>query len=256
MTAPAGGGRREQLAGIIDWALFGITDGGLLDPDDASVPVGEFQRLIREKAVPALERAELVVAAEPIEINQDYDYSSGEIGGLLPVFWAKGHGYDAKEFVRAVVDYCLDEDADIPAITWEDSPEEKWQRNVDIDAGVFYERDVVPPKSLREGKFAITILDLERPRRRGATKCSVDGCREPWSSGTPVRVATEVLAGDSTLDCSYMAVTVWLCRGHRKKLPEPSYRVVMVPVGATIVLPPDVSSGDEGEPAEGSGHRD
>lgn len=39
---------REALIPSIEAALFGTTDGDLLDDEDASVPVGEFRRLLRE----------------------------------------------------------------------------------------------------------------------------------------------------------------------------------------------------------------
>lgn len=172
-----------------------------------------------------------------IEIVQDHECDGDEIGGPISVFWAKGHGYDAREFIRAVVEYCLDRDADVPPITWEDGPVETWQQNVVHQAGVEYRRDATPPKALHSSRFPVTILDLEQPRRRGSAKCSVDQCTEPWFAGAMVRVAVEPGQGEPTSGSPYMAVTLWLCREHRKNLPSPSYRVCLIPVGATILLP-------------------
>lgn len=169
-----------------------------------------------------------------IVINQDNEYDDGEVGGPIPVFWTKGHGHDAGEFMRAVVMFCLDNDVTIPRLDpWDDKPVETWQQNVAVHDGIEYRRDKTPPTSSRSSRFPITILDLEGPRRHGGTKCGVDHCDEPWGRGTPVRVAIEPT--DAGLD--YMGVTIWLCREHAKRFPEPSYRVCMVPIGATITLP-------------------
>jgi hypothetical protein len=176
----------------------------------------------------------------PIVINQDHEIDyDGEVGSAVPVFWAKGHGYDEGEFVRAVIDYCLGNDVTIPRFDpYDDKPVETWQQNVSVHDGIEYRRDSTPPNSLRSSRFPITILDLERPRRRGATKCGVNGCDEPWGLGVPIKVAIE--PDDSGM--AYTAVTIWLCREHAARFPEPSYRVCMVPVGATIMLPAEAAS--------------
>jgi hypothetical protein len=57
----------EQIAKIIDFSLFGTTDGDLIPDEDASVPVGEYRRLIREEAIPALVRAGLL--RDPAELQ-------------------------------------------------------------------------------------------------------------------------------------------------------------------------------------------
>lgn len=51
-TSPATETGREALVESIEWALFGTTDGTLLDDEDATVPVGEFRRLLREVWAP------------------------------------------------------------------------------------------------------------------------------------------------------------------------------------------------------------
>lgn len=173
------------------------------------------------------------------EIFQDHEFTGSEIGGPMAVFWAKGHGFDPRGFIRAVLDYCLDNDVDIPAITGDDAPVETWQQNVTQGGAIEYRRDPTPPSSLRSSRFPVTVLDLDS-RRHGGTKCAVSDCREPWSAGTPVQVRVEP---DTEEPGPYMAVCLWLCREHRTALPEPFYRVCMVPVGATILLPPADSPG-------------
>lgn len=181
-------------------------------------------------------RAELARMTPPIEIYQDNEYDGEEFSAPLPVFWAKGHDLNHNDFLRAVVEYCIEEcDFEIPAMSWDDDIDEQWQRNVEVPGGgVEYWRTTEPPEypGSMEGKetFPITILDLEK-RRRGAHKCSVTHCREPWSVGSPARVRVST-------DEKEVSVYLWLCREHLKAYPEPSYRVCMIPVGATIMLPP------------------
>ena len=175
-----------------------------------------------------------------IEITQDSEFD-GEVGGPLDVFWAKGHGHDPREFIRAVLDYCLFNDVDIPAIAYDDTPVETWQQNVSHQGAIEYRRDPTPPESSRSPRFPITVLDLDR-RTRGGVKCSVDDCSEPWSVGTPARVVVEP-APDGDASRRYMSVRMWFCREHRRQIPEPSYRVCMVPVGAEIVLPEPQAAG-------------
>jgi hypothetical protein len=173
-----------------------------------------------------------------IEIVQDseFDELDGGVGAPLAVFWAKGHGHDPRKFIRAVLDYCLFEDADIPAIAYDDAPIETWQQNVSHQGAIEYRRDTTPPESSRSPRFPITVLDLER-RTRGGFKCMVDDCHEPWSVGTSARVVVEPTPDGDAPPSRYMSVRMWFCREHRRHLPEPSYRVCMVPVGAEIVLP-------------------
>lgn len=51
--APVAEDGRDTVERIINWALFGTTDGDLVD-QDSELPVGELQRLVREEAIPAL----------------------------------------------------------------------------------------------------------------------------------------------------------------------------------------------------------
>lgn len=169
-----------------------------------------------------------------IEIFQDYDADGG---GPMATFWAKGHGHDDRDFIRSVLDYCLYHDVDIPAIATHDEPVETWQQNISREDEIEYRRYPDPPTSPRSPRFPITILDLEGVRRHGGTACSVDDCHEPWFVGSPVRVQVEPDPGKIELGSPYMAVRLWLCREHRRRLPEPFYRLCLIPVGATILLP-------------------
>jgi hypothetical protein len=170
-----------------------------------------------------------------IGITQDHEVDDdGEVGGPLAVFWAPGHGHDSGDFVRAVIEHCLDEGIDVPAIPADVEPVGLWQRLVPRQDCVEYQRTDFEP--LYDPANPITVLDLDS-RGRGGTKCGVDECREPWSSGRPVRVSIEPSPGDASVNSPYMAVRIWLCREHASRFPDPSYRVFMVPVGATILLP-------------------
>lgn len=173
-----------------------------------------------------------------IEIVQDFEVDEdGDLCGPQLGFWTKGHGHKPDEFIRAVLDYCLDEGAGhVPAIDLdEDGPQEVWQRNVERACGVEYERTETEPEYNRfhSGRaYPITLLDLQS-RRRGARKCMVVDCREPWSSGPAARVCVE----PSVNERPSVSVRMYLCREHARSFPDPSYRVFMVPVGATILLP-------------------
>jgi hypothetical protein len=57
----------EQIAKIIDASLFGTTDGDLIPDEDASIPVGEYRRLIREEAIPALVHGGLLRSASEVK---------------------------------------------------------------------------------------------------------------------------------------------------------------------------------------------
>jgi hypothetical protein len=177
----------------------------------------------------------MTAAAQPIEINQDHEVDDGEYtGNPVDCFWTHGHGHHADDVIRAVLDHCMEEELDIPRINlWEDGVIELWQRSVDRGDFVEYVRaNTVPEGHPRRDWQPITLLDLNRPGR-GGPKCSVNGCKEPWSVGAPVQVVVEPAGGlaDRT------SVRMHLCRAHRRVMPEPSYRVCLVPVGAEILLP-------------------
>lgn len=173
-----------------------------------------------------------------IEINRDHEADDdGEIGGPMDVFWAEGHGHDDEVFLRAVLDECLGE-GNVPAIRWEDRPVEMWQRDVPAGDSVIYHRAEEVPDGHRVKDWRpVTVLDLER-RHHGATKCSIDGCTKPWSSGQPVQIVVDVVG-------PYRALTMWLCREHGREIPEPSYRLRFIPVGAVIQLPAETTTRGE-----------
>lgn len=164
-----------------------------------------------------------------LEVEQDYEYDEGEIGGPMDVYWVEGHGLDPDDVLSAVVEHCL-EVGRVPRIDYEDRPVEMWQQNVEHGDSVEYRRFTELPedhrvRSLRE----ITVLDLER-RSHGATKCSIRGCGKPWSRGMADQVVWEPDGGE------YLALEMWLCREHAAMVPEQSYRLRWIPVGATILL--------------------
>lgn len=174
-----------------------------------------------------------------IDIAQDYEfYEDSGLGGPMLSFWAPGHGHDPEQFIRAVIDHMLSYGGSVPRIDPEDKPVEMWQRTVEQHDGVEYERMPTKPETSASYLQAepITLLDLER-RGRGGTKCGVSGCSKPWSSGNPAIVRVEADDRGPTVNTPYMSVRMWFCREHSRRFPEPSYRVCMVPVGATIMLP-------------------
>lgn len=173
---------------------------------------------------------EPVVRAIEIEQDQEIDHD-GELCGSINVFWAKGHGHDPDKFIRAVIDHCFDYEGGVPAISWEDKPQELWQHIQPVGDNFEYHRSAESSWNAGRKAEPITLLDLDR-RGRGALKCHVHNCREPWSRSTPVQVCIE--PGDGS---DNMTVYITLCREHAIRFPEPSYRVRMVPVGATILLP-------------------
>lgn len=182
--------------------------------------------------------------AAPIEIGsigitQDYEYDEDfGLGSPMLSFWAQGHGHDPEQFIRAVIDYTWTEHGWVPRIEPEDKPVEMWQRAINRNDGVEYQRQVTKPDRSYRRATPITVIDLGR-RGRGGTKCGVVNCDDPWSSGPSVVVRVEADGREPTLNNSYMAVRMWFCREHSRRFPQPSYRVCMVPVGATIMLPSD-----------------
>lgn len=180
-----------------------------------------------------------------IEITQDYEFDEDcGLGGPMLSFWAEGHGHDPEQFIRAIIDYTLTEHGSVPRIDPEDQPLKMWQRTIERGDGVEYRRHLAESDDAHgRGAKPITVLDLERPRR-GGTKCGVVGCTNPWSSGPSAIVRVEADGRGPTVNNPYMSVRLWFCREHSRQFPEPSYRVCMVPVGATIMLPaPDDEDG-------------
>lgn len=164
-----------------------------------------------------------------VEIQRDYESFDGEIGGPMDVFWTRGHGHDPDEVVRAAIALSL-EWGSVPRIDEDDAPVEMWQQNVRIADGIEYRRTKSKPSEDRHcPAFPVTVLDLDR-RRAGAHPCAFKECRNPWQVGSPLRV---VVGPDEP----YRSVTIHACAEHRRLMPEPYYRAVVVPVGAEIVLP-------------------
>ncbi len=174
--------------------------------------------------------------ADPIVIEEDFEYDGEDIGGPLGIYWTKGHGHDQRKLTEAVVTFCLDEYGGVPSIP-EDTPiEELWQRNVEVGDGVYYERSATKPTARSDRAFPVTVLDTSTPRRGGVWGCAVRGCHEPWYCTVPLRVV--VAATDAESD-NYWSVDMRLCRDHHARLPGDYYRTLVVPVGTTVVLPED-----------------
>ena len=185
--------------------------------------------------------------ALPIVIEQDYEIEDdGEVGGPLAVFWTAGHGHDEHDVIRAVVEHCLAEGRDIPRIDGDHGPVEVWQTTLSRGDSIEYRRaatrEGLPPYTRAADITPVTLLDLDA-RARGAAICSIRDCRRPRSTGTPVRAVVAPTDGGAGVNDRHVSVEVWLCREHRGTLPDPYYRVCLVPVGAKILLP--APEGDE-----------
>lgn len=167
-----------------------------------------------------------------IDIHQDWEWDDDfGLGSPMPVFWAKGHGHDQNEFIRAVVEHCLDEYRDIPCIPADAEFVAMWQQNVSHNESIEFRRSTDAPMSPRSPKFPVTVLDLAGPRKGGAKGCAITGCDEAWSRGIPVQALIE-----PTDESERMTAYLWLCREHAVRFPDPGYRVCMIPVGAQVVL--------------------
>lgn len=190
-------------------------------------------------SAPYVDRTPPVTATETstIEIVQDREIDeSGDDFGAVGVYWTKGHGHSPDKFVRAVIDHCLEYEGGVPAIRWEDKPVELWQYVREVGDSLEYVRSIEPPADYRHRQeaYAITLLDVwEHQRKRGARKCQICKCREPWSTSAPIRVCIE----PSREDRQEMTVYVTMCSEHARHFPGPSYRVFMEPAGTTLLLP-------------------
>lgn len=169
-----------------------------------------------------------------MEIEQDFEVLDDDIGSQMNVFWCEGHGHDPDVFFRSVIEFCWDNYGTVPRIDTDDSPVEVWQEtvNVDGDIGTVMKYRRYPEQGPQRAKRKpITLLDLEH-RSSGAPKCAFRDCGKAWYQSTPIRVVLE--AGNEQ---PYMSVYVTVCREHSELMPDPYYRAVIVPVGATIMLP-------------------
>lgn len=172
-----------------------------------------------------------------IDINQDYEYDEVfGLGAAMNVFWAPGHGYEDRDFIRAVVAHSLDEHDVVPYIGEEAEINEMYQSVQEQGDGslVYDRRPMIPEYDHFRGPVdwkPVTVMDLDR-RHPGARKCAVRGCSEPWSAGLPVQVLIAPTDG-ADVRCT---ADLWLCRTHTKEIPDPVYRLAFIPVGAEVVL--------------------
>lgn len=167
--------------------------------------------------------------ADPIEVEQLHDIDGdGELSGRTNCWYCEGH-VNPERFVRSVIDFVIEYGDRIPLIdlSW---VRHCWLYKRPNHGGSWTAdfRDEIPPRWRRRDWEAVTVLDCEQ--RRGGPRCSVRDCTSISSVGHPVMVKIE--AGDS-----HTSADIWLCRRHSAQFPGPSYRVCMVPVGATIMLP-------------------
>jgi hypothetical protein len=167
-----------------------------------------------------------------IEIQQDWEIDEdGEIGGPMHTYWCYGHGHKRSDFIRFVFELCVGQGV-VPRFDSMDHPVvEMWQVERPTGDGITYERHAIEPTNLRRHVEAkpITLLDLDY-LRHGGRSCSVVDCRNPWASTAPHPLIVE---GDRPR----VSLKVPLCREHKDAYPEPYYRMVVVPVGATVLLP-------------------
>jgi len=185
------------------------------------------------------------VSGAGIEIERDYECDGGEIGGPMNTFWSRGHNLDPDQFMRAVISLAL-EWGSVPRIDADDAPVEMWQQNVRVGDGVEFRRTKTKPEGRHNPAFPVTVLDLDR-RRPGQHHCAFTDCKNGWFMGSPLRV---VMEPDGADPAAYQSVTIYTCREHRKLIPDPYYRAVVVPIGATVVLPSPAPVPGDGEGTE------
>lgn len=165
-----------------------------------------------------------------VEIIQLHDIDEdGEIGSRQDSWYAEGH-VDQLDFIKAIVDHCADWGDDIPRI-----PLGRVKHQYLHKAGGFGGswtadfRDEVP-EGWRKGDWE-PVTTFEAERKFGGISCAVSDCRKS------VRRRLPLMAVFEPEDVSRLCLYVNLCTKHAKQMPEPFYRVVLVPVGAIIKLP-------------------
>ena len=177
------------------------------------------------------------------EINRDYeaDEDTGDIGGPLDIWWWSGHGHPPDDLIIEALCDALAEEGRCPAVRGEARPAEVWQRGCPTGDGLVWERihqSQFDRLDRREQGYwhPVTVLDLER-RRSGLGRCSVNRCKSPATRRTPLRMVQNP-------DDPYTTLTFATCADHAETIPEPHYRCVVVPIGATVMLPVSDVDGD------------
>ena len=146
-------------------------------------------------------------------------------GSSIRSWYAEGH-HEPAVFAAALVHLLLDECGDdIPSIELDRIKQQYMRKVPNFDGGWTASFTDEPGR----GAMPITQFDAEVARR--GLSCAVRGCDRSVSTQHPVRTAVAVEG------VSEFTVDLHLCHDHARQMPNPTYRVFMVPVGATILLP-------------------
>ena len=175
----------------------------------------------------------MIKDTQTIYIEQAHDVDEdGELGGLQQSWWAEGH-HETEPFVRALVDYAIENGDDtIPRIDL-GLVRHVWRRHRHLgDSWIFDDQPEIPAHARRKDWRPVTTYDAEH--RRGARQCAVREC----GSAADVRVPLGIRWALDGMAISDRTVDVALCRTHREELDMVKHwRTLVVPVGATLVLP-------------------
>lgn len=164
---------------------------------------------------------------EIVQLNEIAD--DGEVMDRMPSWYCEGH-VDRIEFIRALVDHCVDYGDTIPSID-PDSVKLQFLCKVGGHDGSWTAdfRDDIPAGSRRKSWEPVTTFEVTR--RFGGVACAATDCTQPVSARVPVRAVLDATDGGP------LALFFPLCTAHRRLVPEPCYRVCLVPIGAVIQLP-------------------
>lgn len=164
---------------------------------------------------------------EIVQLNEIAD--DGEVMDRMPSWYCEGH-VDRIEFIRALVDHCVDYGDTIPSID-PYSVKHQFLCKVGGHDGSWTAdfRDDIPAGSRRKSWEPVTVFEVTR--RFGGVACSATGCTQPVSARIPVRAVLDATDGGP------LSLYFPLCTAHRGLFPDPIYRVCLVPVGATVVTP-------------------
>lgn len=163
---------------------------------------------------------------EIVQFNEIAD--DGEVMDRMPSWYCQGH-VDHVEFIRALVDHCVDYGDSTPRID-PGSVKHQYLRKIGGYDGSWTAdlRDEIPAGSTRRSWEPVTTFEVAR--RFGGVACSVAGCTQPVAARVPVRAVLDAKNG-SRPDLRFP-----LCTVHRAVFPDPHYRVCLIPVGAVIGL--------------------
>ncbi|MGE0178102.1 MAG: hypothetical protein AB7G17_14675 [Phycisphaerales bacterium] len=167
------------------------------------------------------------MAYEIVQLNEIAE--DGEVLDRMPSWYCEGH-VDRIEFIRTLVDHCVDYGDTIPSID-PDSVKHQFLYKVGGHDGSWTAdfRDKIPAGS-RKGSWE-PVTTFEVARRFGGVACAAMGCTQPVAARVPVRAVLDAKDGGQ------LALYFSVCIAHRALIPDPQYRVCLVPVGAIVVMP-------------------